>query len=143
MKNWIINMAYGLLVMAFAITFNSCESKTERLKSRLENDSIVAQNAINNYRNPVMSTAEEVLDFRQCSQFDYETDSIFRSIPLPILKNVITVCLNRQNTVQKTDIIDEYLRNKKVYDNLQPKKAAPPDKQVQEDDTIMSLSITK
>ena len=142
MKNWIIKMIYGVFAMIFTVTVSSCYSKSERLQ-RLANDSIVAQNAINNYRNPVMSTAEEVLDFRQCSQFDYETDSIFRSIPLPILKNVITVCLNRQNTVQKTDIIDEYLRNKKVYDNLQPKKAVPPDKQVQENDTIMSLSITK
>ena len=68
---------------------------------------------------------------------NYEVDSIFRQLPAKVLTDVTSVLLKRTTNVTKSDIIDEYLTNRAVYDNLpntepndQPSNAAVKDENV-------------
>ena len=80
-------------------------------------DSLVAVN-IQDYLNPVFFTANDAAIYRELTTEGYSIDSVFNSMPDSDLKNVASVCINRDGSATKKDIVDEYLKNNYVYSNL-------------------------
>nr|DAQ57693.1 MAG TPA: hypothetical protein [Crassvirales sp.] len=97
------------------MSVTSCSKKP---LSQYDKNNIVK--VVEEHNNPVMSSYDEVLNFQNIIKENYKIDEQFRSMPSDILENVVTVCLNKQTTVTKKEIVAEYLANSQVYDNLKP-----------------------
>ena len=110
-------LAFFMLIAAFlgVMSVISCSKKP---LSQYDKNNIVK--VVEEHNNPVMSSYDEVLSFQNIIKENYKIDEQFRSMPSDILENVVTVCLNKQTTVTKKEIVAEYLANSQVYDNLKP-----------------------
>ena len=110
-------LAFFMLIAAFlgVMSVTSCSKKP---LSQYDKNNIVK--VVEEHNNPVMSSYDEVLSFQNVIKENYKIDEQFRSMPHDILENVVTVCLNKQTTVTKKEIVAEYLANSQVYDNLKP-----------------------
>jgi hypothetical protein len=86
-------------------------------------DSVVAA-SMQNYVNPLFTSVDEVLTFRDLTVEGQGIDDAFNSMPEDILKNVAAVCINRDGHVSKRGIVYEYRANSAVYNNLPTPDAA-------------------
>lgn len=68
--------------------------------------------------NPKITDAEEVTILQEKIREDYTTDSVLRTIPKGVLKNVAVVIIKKKGIVSKKDVVQEYQENKQIYDNL-------------------------
>ena len=143
MTKWIKSVLTTLLVMItvfMGISISSCTHKSGRM-SRAQRDSVNVNAAIKQMSNPTVSSIEDAVNLQQDALSAYTEDSIFRSMSQTSLKSVVIVLLNKQTTVTRKDIIDEYRLNKNVYDNLNP---IPPKHEViktEETDSSSSYKI--
>lgn len=80
-------------------------------------DSCIAA-GVQNYINPLFTSVDEVLTFRDLTVEGQSIDDAFNSMPENVLKNVATVCINRDGHVSKRGIVYEYRTNSAVYNNL-------------------------
>lgn len=94
-----------------------------------ENDSAWLYEELQQVTNPTFSSLEEIMVYRQSMIDANTTDSIFVSLSDPIIRNVTAVVLKNYKEVSKASIVDEYLRNKRIYDNLLSAEfvSAPPE----------------
>lgn len=74
----------------------------------------------------------------------------FRDVPEETIKNVANILLRRRLSIKISDIVDEYLKNKNIYDNIQPNSVvADPDpvttdepyKKLEPNDTVPDTTI--
>ena len=86
-------------------------------------DSCVAA-SVQNYINPLFTSVDEVLTFRELTLEGQSIDDSFNSMPEEILKNVAAVCINRDGHVSKRGIVYEYRANNAIYNNL-PSPTSP------------------
>lgn len=104
-----------LVVVAYLLT--SCDNRHQRTKVNYT-DSLVTVKLIKQSIDPEFKTIEEVSSYR----FDLEKknayDSIFTHIPLSVLRDVSNVCLNKYGKTSKEGIVQEYISNREIYDNL-------------------------
>jgi hypothetical protein len=77
--------------------------------------------------NPQFSSMYEIVEFRDSKIEEYSIENTFLSMPDEVLTNVSTVCMRKSLKVTMWDIVNEYKKNKDVYDNL-PSKAETQDK---------------
>lgn len=80
-------------------------------------DSVVYQ-VVANYNNPSMETVDEVVLLQDFMAGELADATIFTSMPPEVLKNVATVCIERNGSTSKSSIVTEYTSNKDIYDNL-------------------------
>ena len=80
-------------------------------------DSCVAA-GVQNYINPLFTSVDEVLTFRDLTAEGQGIDDAFNLMPEDVLKNVAAVCINRDGHVSKRGIVYEYRANSAVYNNL-------------------------
>ena len=108
------------LVLTFAICCTSCD-KLRMIQSEVidkeDVDSIVAE-SVTNYINPLFSSVDEVIEFRNVTMDSELIDQAFLEMPEDVLRNVVSVCLKRDGYASKRSIIYEYRANADVYNNL-------------------------
>lgn len=80
-------------------------------------DSCIAA-SVQNYINPLFTSVDEVLTFRDLSLEGQTVDDEFNQLPIEVLKNVATVCIKREGCVSKRGIVYEYRANNSIYNNL-------------------------
>ena len=73
--------------------------------------------------NPNFSTPEEVFLFQNTLKEQFEIERLFREMPLNTLSSVANVCLKKNSSATMKDIVDEYTKNRAVYDNLSGNKS--------------------
>ena len=149
MKN-LVNVLLSALVAVFLIGIigfgvNSChEGGIKGYFLQEESSSETAYQAVEDIVNPSLDCVKDVVDFHSTLTSNMEIDSIFMAMPEETLIDVASVILKKQPTVVKKDIIDEYIRNRAVYDNL-PKGKEPtvPDNPTTESKPIAEVSLVK
>ena len=80
-------------------------------------DSLVLE-SVQNTVNPLFSSVEEVLTFRDLSVEGEAIDNEFNAMPEELLKTVAGTLIKREGHASKRSIVYEYRANKQVYDNL-------------------------
>lgn len=80
-------------------------------------DSAVAA-GVQNYINPLFSSVDEVLVFKDLTAEGQAVDDAFNAMPEDVLKNVAAVCIKREGHISKRGIVYEYRANSAVYNNL-------------------------
>ena len=84
----------------------------------------IASAKIADYTNPVFNSTDELLSFRDFYVDDKQLDDIFVQLPEQIIQNVAGVCISKNGSVSKRELVLEYLDNQDVYNNLPNVKAA-------------------
>lgn len=112
------------IVLVLIATITSC-SNENRFKTNEEGITVLSKadsNAIlqlvDEAINPTVHSVKEAYYLRCATINAHENDSIFCNMPESTLKYVTTVLLNKEERVTKSSIVNEYLQNNKVYDNL-------------------------
>lgn len=88
-------------------------------------DSLVLS-SVQNTVNPLFSSVEEVLTFRDLSVEGESVDNEFNLMPEELLKTVAGTLIKREGHASKRSIVYEYRANREVYDNL-PQPQSQPD----------------
>ena len=132
MKN-LSNVLYSALA-AVLIVFGAClildgcsGGKLRAIFSEEEEKAETATSAVEAIVNPDMGSVKEVVDLQSTLLSNAHVDSVFMSIPELTLIDVATVTLKSTPTVNKKAIVDAYLKDRNIYDNLPAKDADKPD----------------
>ena len=121
MKKFIYFLTCAAMMLVGLAAFSSCGDKTPTAWSKAEIEEICTDcchSVLFDNTSPTFYNVGEVLENIQSHQSEQSTDSIFYNMPLPILKNVASVCIKKFGDVNKKQIVDEYTNNKTVYVNL-------------------------
>ena len=78
----------------------------------------IAQLNIQQTLNPLFTTAEEAIVYRDLTEEEKKIDSIFNSLPNPTLTYVANVVIGQYGAARKKCIVEEYLKHPDIYDNL-------------------------
>ena len=124
MKRKTISNFLGMCLIVFlatAVSFlsTSCEkfSKSQD-DNRDVSDSIMVANEIDAIINPSFTSVSDVTEFQGRLIEEYSVDEVFRTLPREILSSIAQVCLKRDNTITKADIVLEYRANYEIYNSL-------------------------
>lgn len=115
MKGFLLKAALLLTVMLFA----SCDKLKFGGEEEIDPlDTAAMATCVDAVVNPTFASATEVVDYQTEFIRQYQVDEVFRAMPQQKLLQVATVCINQQFCCSKRDIVEEYIRNRAVYDNL-------------------------
>lgn len=115
MKGFLLKAALLLTVMLFT----SCDKLKFSGEEEIDPlDSAALATCVDAVVNPTFASTAEVIDYQTEFIRQYQVDEIFRSLPQQKLLQVATVVINQQFCCSKRDIVEEYVRNRAVYDNL-------------------------
>ena len=106
-----------------------------------ESSSETAYQAVEDLVNPSLGCVKDVVDFHSTLTSNMEIDSIFMALPETVIIDVSSVLLKKMSPITKKDIVDEYNRNRAIYDNL-PKDATVPNDPPAEK-PIVEVSLVK
>ena len=102
-----------------------------------------AYQAVEDLVNPSLDCVKDVVDFHSTLTSNMEIDSIFMAMPETVVIDVASVLLKKMSPIVKKDIVDEYIKNRAIYDNL-PKDATTPDSSPKvEEKPIAEVSLVK
>lgn len=115
MKGFLLKAALLLTVTLFA----SCDKLKFSGEEEIDPlDTAAMATCVDAVVNPTFASTAEVIDYQTEFIHQYQVDEIFRSLPQQKLLQVATVVINQQFCCSKRDIVEEYIRNRAVYDNL-------------------------
>lgn len=120
---------FGLLMMFLVGTsLNSCDHRA-RYKEQQEADSVYFAYMLKKTLpavnvEPTFASTTQVLQEQQNRADSYSQDSMFRAIPQDVLSNVCVTLLRAKSSITVGDIVTEYKSYRKIYDNLDLKRAA-------------------
>lgn len=83
-------------------------------------DSVYVAEYVDSAMDPLFASPEEIMQYQAASIDEASVDETFRQMPVDVLLNVSTVCLKKDAVTSKKDIVEEYLANRAIYDNLPP-----------------------
>lgn len=122
MKGFLLKAALLLTVTLFAASCDKLKFSGEEEIDPL--DTAAMATCVDAVVNPTFASTAEVIDYQTEFVRQYQVDEIFRSLPQQKLLQVATVVINQQFCCTKKDIVEEYIRNRAVYDNL-PESTTP------------------
>ena len=120
---------FGLLMLFLVGTsLNSCDHRS-RYEDQQDADSVYFIHMLKKTLTavdvePTFVSATQVLQEQQNRANSYSQDSMFRAIPQDVLSNVCVTLLRVKSSITVGDIVTEYKNYRKVYDNLDLKRAA-------------------
>lgn len=106
-----------LLITTFlGSSLTSCEFyKADQQRSK---DSIMTVSIVREIMNPQIESVDQALVIQSQKQTENDYNLIFRNMQPSTLRAVTSVLLNENHGATITQIVQEYLANQKVYDNL-------------------------
>lgn len=112
-----------LLLMAVCCScmFSSCDEFKSKKSSKTEvkDDSTVIANYIEATTNPTFFNADEAILYQEKFINNSEVDNTFMSMSTAVINDVVKVLLKNGSTaVTKKDVVEEYLKNRRIYDKL-------------------------
>ena len=146
MKN-LVNVLLSALVAVFLIGIigfgvNSCrEGGIKGYFLQEESSSETAYQAVEDLVNPSLDCVKDVVDFHNNLTSNMEIDSVFMALPETVIIDVSSVLLKKMSPITKKDIVDEYNRNRAIYDNLPHQDATPNDSPAEK--PIAEVSLIK
>lgn len=120
-------LAAVLIVFGACLILDGCSGGKLRAIFSEEEKTETATSAVEAIVNPDMGSVKEVIDLQSTLLSNAHIDSVFMSIPELTLIDVATVTLKSTPTVNKKAIVDAYLKDRNIYDNLPAKDADKPD----------------
>lgn len=111
----------SLLTLIMMTIISSCDrfGWKDRIYDTSPDSSFVVQ-TVKATINPHFTSYLEVKEYQTRSIELFSMDETFRNIPEETLRNITSVCLKKDTYITKQDIVNEYLSNRGVYDNLPP-----------------------
>jgi hypothetical protein len=116
----VIACVLSIIALALGIYLFSAQRglvPTKGTTQKVYVDSLVKQ-SVQEAVNPIFSTVDEVLLFREKAVEGLTIEDEFNSLPEEVLKNVATVVIKREGHVSRRGIVYEYRANREIYDNL-------------------------
>lgn len=131
MKKKLIFFLCSMFMLALGVS--SCSDKTPNFWTQTEIEEISKESARSVYyelMNPTFENVGDVAHYQEIIEDGKSIDSTFSSLPVSTLKRVADVCINKSGATDKKQIVNEYLKNISVYDNMSEKIPAEskPDK---------------
>lgn len=120
---------FGLLMLFLVGTsLNSCDHRA-RYKEQQDADSVYFAYMLKKTLpavdvEPTFVSTTQVLQEQQDRANLYSQDSMFRAIPQDVLSNVCVTLLRTKSSITIGDVVTEYKNYRKIYDNLDLKRAA-------------------
>ena len=148
MKN-VINVLLSALVAVFLIGIigfgvNSCsEGGIKGYFLSEEPSSETAYQAVEDLVNPSLDCVKDVVDFHATLTSNMEIDSIFMALPETVIIDVSSVLLKKMSPITKKDIVDEYNRNRAIYDSLPHQNATTPENDPPIEKPVAEVSLVK
>lgn len=123
MEKWIkgILTVVALLIVAFlGYSLTSCKDIGDNRTARCKADSSIVAKAIEDYNHPQLKNADDAIILQNQMLMDHDYEQVFMSMPQSTLKAVIHVITSQGHpqTFTVKDIAQEYLSNRRIYDNL-------------------------
>lgn len=104
-----------ILIAICSIGIASCDRKINPVD---QGDSIWVAEQLSEFTNPTCTSVDEVLVTQDLMKEKDQNILLFKSMPQETLKDVATVLINRNGKTSLNEIVDEYVANNSVYDNL-------------------------
>ena len=120
MKKLILGLTLVLSICALALS-GFTAYKVDKLSLSDDKASYVDSlvlSSVQNTVNPLFSSVDEVLTFRDLSVEGESIDNEFNLMPEELLKTVAGTLIKREGHASKRSIVYEYRANRTVYDNL-------------------------
>lgn len=120
MKHFVLGLALVLSVCA-SILSGFTVYKMDKMSLSDDKTSYVDSlvlSSVQNTVNPLFTSVDEVLTFRDMSVEGEAIDSEFNLMPEQLLKIVAGTLIKREGHASKRSIVYEYRANKQIYDNL-------------------------
>lgn len=120
MKHFVLGLALVLSICA-SILSGFTVYKMDKLSLSDDKTSYVDSlvlSSVQNTVNPLFSSVDEVLTFRDLSVEGESIDNEFNLMPEELLKTVSGTLIKREGHASKRSIVYEYRANRSVYDNL-------------------------
>lgn len=112
----------GAIALLCCIVCSSCRGEY-RAPKFMQPDTTLVKSLVQDAVNPNFTSVAEVLDFQDDLCGEVQVNDFFIETPPDIVANVAKVCIKKFGSAKKRDIVNEYLRNQTVYDNLVPDDA--------------------
>lgn len=114
-----------LMAVCCSLTFSSCdEFKSKSSKTKVKDDSTIVANYIEATTNPTFFNADEAILYQEKFIDNSEVDNTFMSMSTSVINDVVKVLLKNGSTaVTKKDVVEEYLKNRRIYDKLAEENA--------------------
>lgn len=109
-------MSYALM-LAFFTLLASCRQGNEQYVPTYD-DSVYVSSIVEDMQNPTFTGVVDVLNFQAALADSYAIEEAFVALPPDVLQQVANVCIRRNGSTTKYEIIQEYRANREVYDNL-------------------------
>lgn len=119
MKKKLIFFLCSMCMLAVGVS--SCGDKTPNFWTQTEIEEISKESARSVYyelMNPTFENVGDVAHYQEIIEDEKSIDSTFSSLPVSTLKRVADVCINKSGATDKKQIVNEYLKNISVYDNM-------------------------
>ena len=113
-KQLILVFTTALCCMMFTI---SCDRINGTVRSS-QTDSLFVAEQVDAQLNPAFKNAADLIDYQQCMIEEISMNDTFLSMPPNVIANVATVCINKNGSVTIKSLVEEYMKNQDVYDNL-------------------------
>lgn len=105
----------ALLFTVFTMFAVSCD----RIRPNIGGvDSVQVDQQIDAYMNPSFATPADIIEYQQETAEELNIQSTFLDMPQAVIVNVATMCINKYGCVTVHKLVEEYLANKDVFDNL-------------------------
>jgi hypothetical protein len=131
-----------LLLFTLAVVLGtSCENQKlnnpfDSVKQR-QKDSVMIVSIIEDRVNPTFSSSDMLIMFRNQLVDNQRQDSLFKSIPIDILRNISDLCIHKYRHVSKKLILEEYDTFMNKPKNIESYQALPPS------DTVLQNTSNK
>lgn len=136
---------YGCLIVLIAVlcstalnmTLTSCESSSAFKTPKVTVSKAQVSLCVDSLINPSFDEFSDVVELQKQMAVAKYTDSVFLTIPTKTLQDVYTVLSKKKANVYKEDIVEEFMSNKEIYENL------PPGSSGDVSNTVSSTKITQ
>ena len=95
-----------VLLLAAILTVIACVTSCDKAKELVNTEEKTVE-TIEEYLNPTFDDVNVLLTYRDVLSKEHQMDSIFLSLPEPVLKNVVTVLLNKYGETTREDVVNE------------------------------------
>lgn len=114
-------LAIPMMILVASVSFISCNQGNDAISSVLgktQKDTAFVYECVYSVVTPEFSDVTEVIQCQQTLNSNAYVDSVFTSMPEDVLKNVATVLLKKAGRATKKAIVNEYIGNRDIYQNL-------------------------
>lgn len=107
------------------LTLSSCEHYRSTEDVDITEDQAWFMEEYTNVTCPVFNSSDEMVIFHDNYVSSWQEDSIFRSLPSDVIKQISDVIVYKSGKLSKKTIVDEYRASRSIYDALHDSKNSP------------------